>query len=34
MWDILSIAVTTAFFAVAIAYTHACEHLGCKGKMQ
>jgi hypothetical protein len=31
MWDILLIAVTIAFFAVAIAYAHACEWLGRKG---
>jgi hypothetical protein len=34
MWDILLIVVTIAFFAIAIAYTHACERLGCKGKKQ
>lgn len=32
MWDVLLIAVTIAFFAMAIAYAYACERLGCKGR--
>lgn len=31
MWDILLIAATIAFFAITIAYTHACDRLGRKG---
>ncbi len=27
MWDLLMITATVVFFAVAIAYTHACERL-------
>jgi hypothetical protein len=30
MWDIGLIAATSVFFAIAIAYTHACELLGRK----
>lgn len=32
MWDILLVTVTIAFFAIAIAYTHACEWLGRKDR--
>ena len=32
MWDIMLVAVTIAFFAIAIAYTYACERLGQKGQ--
>ena len=31
MWDILLVAATIAFFAIAIAYTHACDRLGRTG---
>ena len=34
MWDILLIAITIVFFAIAIAYTLACERLGCKEQKQ
>lgn len=34
MWDFLLIAGTIVFFAMTIAYTHACERLGCKGRKQ
>ena len=34
MWDILLVGVTIAFFAISIAYTHACDRLGCKGQSQ
>lgn len=34
MWDILLVAGIIAFFAIAIAYTYACERLGCKGQKQ
>ena len=27
MWDLTCLAATVAFFALAIAYTHACQRL-------
>ena len=34
MWDILLITTTVTFFAIAIAYTYACERLGRKEQKQ
>jgi hypothetical protein len=34
MWDIGLIAATAVFFAIAIAYTHACERLGRKKEVK